>query len=30
VIGDCARILALVEAYGLEPADETDAEVIRG
>jgi len=28
--GNCDTILALAEAYGLEPADETDVEVIRG
>lgn len=27
--GNCATILALAEAYGLEPADEDDVEVIR-
>lgn len=27
--GNCATILALAEAYGLEPADETDVEVVR-
>ncbi|MFJ9101283.1 DUF6221 family protein [Streptomyces sp. NPDC102405] len=28
--GNCATILALAEAYGLEPVGETDVEVIRG
>ena len=28
--GNCATILALAEAYGLEPVDEQDVEVIRG
>ncbi|WP_405699063.1 DUF6221 family protein [Streptomyces sp. NBC_01383] len=27
--GNCATILALAEAYGLEPAEETDVEVVK-
>ncbi|CAM5626952.1 hypothetical protein STENM36S_08713 [Streptomyces tendae] len=27
--GNCDTVLALAEAYGLDPADETDVEVVR-